>query len=181
LNSFRIIGGHHKGKRVFAPENLPVRPTTDQAKEALFNILVNKFYFPEIKVLDLFSGTGNISYEFLSRGVEAITAVEQNLNCVRFIRKTAAKLTNLPLELINKDVFRYLNNCDHCFDCIFADPPYDLQRMNEIADIVFQKKLLKPGGWLVIEHSSRTNFNDHAAFLEMRKYGHVHFSFLKER
>ena len=174
----RIISGTYKGKRLTAPKKLPVRPTTDMAKEALFNILNNRFYFEELKVLDLFSGTGNISYEFASRGVENITAVDGFQGCVRYISKTAQEL-GFSIGTIKSDVFKYLQGSADKFDLIFADPPYDFEteQFLEIANLVFEKELLLEDGVLIIEHSEHTDLSEHPKFSEQRKYGGSIFSF----
>ncbi|WP_421824593.1 RsmD family RNA methyltransferase [Flagellimonas oceanensis] len=176
----RIISGKYKGKRLTAPKKLPVRPTTDMAKEALFNILNNRFYFDEIKVLDLFSGTGNISYEFASRGVENITAVDGFQGCVRYISKTAQEL-GFSINTIKSDVFKYLQGSADKFDLIFADPPYDFEteQFLEIANLVFEKELLLEDGVLIIEHSEHTDLSEHPKFSEQRKYGGSIFSFFE--
>lgn len=176
----RIISGKYKGKRLTAPKKLPVRPTTDMAKEALFNILNNRFYFDELKVLDLFSGTGNISYEFASRGVENITAVDGFQGCVRYISKTAKEL-GLSINTIKSDVFKYLQSTQDKFDLIFADPPYDFdtKQFLEIANLVFEKELLLEDGVLIIEHSEHTDLSEHPKFSKQRKYGGSIFSFFE--
>lgn len=176
----RIISGTYKGKRLTAPKKLPVRPTTDMAKESLFNILNNRFYFDELKVLDLFSGTGNISYEFASRGVEDITAVDAFPGCIQFISKTAREL-DFRIDAIKADVFKYLERCSEKFDLIFADPPYALETTGflKIVDLVFQQNLLLEDGVLVIEHSDQTDLSEHPKFSEQRKYGSSIFSFFE--
>ena len=122
----RIISGTYKGRKIIAPAKLPVRPTTDMAKEALFNILNNQYYFDDISVLDLFSGTGNISYEFASRGTEDITAVDDHYACIKFINDTA-ELFEMPIKTIKSDVFKFLENFGQQYSIIFADPPYDFE------------------------------------------------------
>ncbi|UBZ13109.1 RsmD family RNA methyltransferase [Flagellimonas marinaquae] len=176
----RIISGKYKGKRLTAPKKLPVRPTTDMAKEALFNILNNRFYFDELKVLDLFSGTGNISYEFASRGAKNITAVDGFPGCVRYISKTAQEL-ELSISPVKSDVFKFLEATPEKFDLIFADPPYDFstEQFLKIADLVFEKQLLLDDGVLIIEHSDQTNLSEHHQFSEQRKYGGSIFSFFE--
>ena len=178
----RIISGKYKGKRLTAPKKLPVRPTTDMAKEALFNILNNRFYFDELKVLDLFSGTGNISFELASRGTEKITAVDSFPGCVRYISKTASEL-DFSINTIKSDVYKFLEGTSEQFDLIFADPPYDFDTAQflKIADLVFAKNLLLTDGVLIIEHSEQTNLSEHPKFLEQRKYGGSIFSFFEEK
>jgi 16S rRNA (guanine(966)-N(2))-methyltransferase RsmD len=176
----RIIRGSHKGRRINPPKNLPVRPTTDLAKESLFNILEQQYYIEDTVVLDLFAGTGNISYEFASRGAERIISVDINETCVRFIKKVAEEYSFDRLQAVRAPALRYLKFTNLSFDIIFADPPYNLDRLDEIAEITFKRALLKPGGILIVEHSSSWNFSSHPAFREERKYGKVHFSFFTE-
>jgi 16S rRNA (guanine966-N2)-methyltransferase len=175
----RIIGGRLRGLRLNPPNNLPVRPTTDMAKEALFNILQNQIEFEEIKVLDLFSGTGNISLEFASRGAEKVTSVDRSIQCVHYL-KDMARQHGLPnITAFKDDVFKYLELETDQFDLIFADPPYDLNRIPELPKVIFEKNLLLPGGILIVEHQSLQNLSNHPAFVEQRKYGHSSFSFFK--
>ena len=153
----RIISGKHKGRRLVAPKNLPVRPTTDMCKESLFNILNNYFNFHGLKVLDLFSGTGNISYEFASRGAGPITSVDGDMGCVNYIKKTATEL-DLDISVIKSDVFKFLEKSKASYDIIFADPPYDLSQENfeKIIQLIFENELLDEEGMLIIEHSKHT-------------------------
>lgn len=176
----RIISGKHKGKRIRAPKNLPIRPTTDMAKEALFNILNNLYYFNNISVLDLFSGTGNISYEFASRGTENITAVDSYFGCVKFIRKTSNEL-NLNINTYKSDVFKFLKKINTKFDVIFADPPYnfEVEKFENIVDLVFENNLLNDEGILIIEHSKHTNLSEHKQLSYTKKYGGNMFSFFE--
>ena len=172
----RIISGTHKSRTIHAPKNLPVRPTTDFAKESLFNILNNNFDFSHLKVLDLFSGTGNITYEFASRGFAEITAIESNYNCFSFIKKTVSELDFKNVNVIKSDVFTYLKNCTTKYDVIFADPPYEMEGIENIQALVFEKKMLNENGWLIIEHSAKTKFTEEGHFLQKRNYGNVNFS-----
>ncbi|MEH6407220.1 MAG: RsmD family RNA methyltransferase [Leeuwenhoekiella sp.] len=174
----RIISGNYKGRRITAPKKLPVRPTTDMAKESLFNILRNSFTFSQVKVLDLFSGTGNISYEFASRSCTSITAVDQDMGCVRFIEKTANEL-EMPIIAIKNDVIKFLDRSPGTYDIIFADPPYNLDKSEflKLADKVFEKELLLPNGVLIIEHSKLMSLDEHPNLQETRKYGSSSFSF----
>lgn len=176
----RIISGKHKGKRLIAPKKLPVRPTTDMAKEALFNILNNRYNFQNLKILDLFSGTGNIAYEFASRGVIQVTVIDENHNCVKYIQKTAAEL-ELNLEVIKSDVFKYLEKAAGKSDIIFADPPYDVEKesLTKIVYLTFEQKLLNENGILIVEHSKQTDLSELAHFSEARKYGSSVFSFFE--
>ncbi|MDH3381317.1 MAG: 16S rRNA (guanine(966)-N(2))-methyltransferase RsmD [Flavobacteriaceae bacterium] len=177
----RIISGKYKGRRITAPHNLPIRPTTDMAKESLFNILNNQFHFSGLKVLDLCAGMGNISYEFASRGVEHIIAVDENTGCSRFIQKIAAEL-DMPITVIKSDIFKYLEKTTQKFDIIFADPPYAFEQaqFDTIVNLVFQNDQLNDEGVLIIEHSKNTDFSQHPNFSDIRKYGGSHFSFFEK-
>ncbi|MCL6266409.1 RsmD family RNA methyltransferase [Flagellimonas myxillae] len=176
----RIISGKYKGKRLVAPKKLPVRPTTDMAKEALFNILNNRYYLDESKVLDLFAGTGNISFEFGSRGASGVTAVDSFVGCVQFISKTAREL-DFPIIAVKSDVFQFLERTKEQAQIIFADPPYDFsqEQFLKIADLVFENGLLLDDGLLVIEHSDQTDLSQHQHYSEHRKYGSSVFSFFE--
>ncbi|GIM49331.1 RsmD family RNA methyltransferase [Capnocytophaga stomatis] len=176
----RIISGKNKGKHLIAPAKLPVRPTTDFAKEALFNILNNNYYFDEISVLDLFAGTGNISYEFASRGSQNIISVDSHSGCVQFITKTAKEL-EYSITTLKSDVYSYLKKTNQKFDVIFADPPYDFtqEKFAEIVDLVFDRNLLNEGGVLIIEHSKQTDLEDVSNFSYSKKYGGNLFSFFE--
>lgn len=176
----RIISGKNKGIRLSAPKNLPVRPTTDMAKEALFNILNNSYYFDSISVLDLFSGTGNISYEFASRGTKSIVSVDGHFGCIRFINETTKKL-DYPINAIKSDVYKFLEKTSLSSDVIFADPPYDFEAAQflKIVDLVFDKGLLNEDGVLIIEHSKHTDLSGHKSFSYSKKYGGNMFSFFE--
>lgn len=177
----RIISGKYKSRRLTAPKNLPVRPTTDMAKEGLFNVLNNWYYFHEINVLDLFSGTGNISFEFGSRGTTDILAVDQHSGCIHFINKTAEAL-ELPIQTIKSDVFSFLEKHQGTYDVVFADPPYDLseEQFAAIATTVFKNDLLSEKGTLVIEHSQETNLSNVPNFTQSKRYGGCLFSFFEK-
>lgn len=176
----RIISGEFKGRRITAPKKLPVRPTTDMAKESLFNILNNSYYFDEISVLDLFAGTGNLSYEFASRGSTQITAVDEDYGCIKFINETAESF-NMSITSIKSDVFKYLEHAKDAHDVIFADPPYELpkEEFAKIAHLIFENKLLKDGGTLVIEHPKYTDLSDLQHFVKSKSYGGNSFSFFE--
>ncbi len=178
----RIISGKHKGRRLTAPKKLPVRPTTDMAKEGLFNILNNRLYFDELKVLDLFAGTGNISFEFGSRDSLEIIAVDSYAGCVQYISKIAHEL-NFPITAIKSDVFKYLERTREKANIIFADPPYNFkdELFSNIIALVFEKDLLLEDGLLVIEHSDQTDLSDNPYFSENRKYGGSVFSFFEKK
>jgi len=177
----RIIGGDHKGRRIHAPAGLPVRPTTDMAKEALFNILHNYYDFEGIKVLDLFAGIGSISYEFASRDAAEVHSVEMNPRCVNFITETSRKLDLKNLFVIRANVFTYLKRSGKNFDIIFADPPYDLEGIETIPDLVFENDLLDKDGWLIVEHPSDIDFSEHPNLDQQRKYGKVNFSMFSNK
>lgn len=174
----RIISGKFKGRRFYPPaDNWPTRPTTDFAKEGLFNVLNNHFDFEDIKVLDLFGGTGNHSYEFISRGCTDVTYVDKFNGCVDFVRKTAQALqVESSLRIVRADVFRFIATTREQYDYIFAGPPYPLPNIPEIPELVFSFHLLKPGGWLVLEHNPNHDFRGHPRFAEARHYGKTIFS-----
>lgn len=174
----RIISGKHKGRRITAPKNLPVRPTTDMSKESLFNILNNHFNFNGLKVLDLFSGTGNISYEFASRGSGPISSVDGDMGCVNFIKKTATEL-DLDISAIKSDVFSFLERNKTTYDIIFADPPYNLDQkeFEKVIQLIFDNELLDEEGMLIVEHSKHTKLNHMSNFSFDKHYGGSVFSF----
>lgn len=175
----RIIGGRLKGRRIIAPKSLPVRPTTDFAKEALFNVLNHQVNYQDISLLDLFSGTGNISYEFASRGCSSILSVEQNFQCLKYIRKTAEEL-ELPINTYKANVFKILDKeARSTYSLIFADPPYENDKLTTIPDLIFNNGWLKDEGILIVEHGPHTSFKNHEHFVDQRSYGHVNFSFFE--
>lgn len=176
----RIVSGRYKRRIISPPKNLPVRPTTDMAKESLFNILGNYVNFEDSTVLDLFAGTGNISFEFVSRGCNSVTSVDQDFGCVRFIDETAKQLDMKELVVIKQDVFRLISTTKSKYDIIFADPPYKLNNIYEISNLIFENSLLKPKGWLIVEHPSELDLSEELHFFEHRKYGKVNFSFFKK-
>ena len=175
----RIISGKYKGRRLAVPNNITARPTTDFAKEGLFNLLNNRIDFEGIDVLDLFAGTGSISVEFISRDCKSVITIEQNDRHCAFIRKVCAELKIDNLSLIKTDVFKYMASCHAQFDMIFADPPYELDRIAEIPNLIFAHNLLKSDGLFVLEHSSKTDFTNHPNFVDHRNYGNVNFSFFE--
>ena len=172
----RIVGGKFKGRQLRAPANLPVRPTTNFAKESIFNIIQHNFDFEELHVLDLFCGTGNVSIEFVSRGVASVVSVDQHHDCTRFVYKTAESLNIDNLQVKKSDVQRYLKATKELFSIIFADPPFEMDHVDSIPDLVFSQQVLKEGGWLILEHAPKKDFSKHPNFVEHRKYGHVNFS-----
>ncbi len=174
----RIISGKYKGRKITAPKKLPVRPTTDMSKEALFNILNNHYNFSDLAVVDLFSGTGNIAYEFASRGSEQVTVVDTDLGCIKFIDQTS-KSFDFGIDAIKSDVFKFLEKTAIKADIFFADPFYDmpLEDFEKIPDLVFTRELLLEDGMLIIEHSKHTDLSHLAHFSNARKYGGSVFSF----
>lgn len=175
----RIVSGTHKGRRISPPAGLPVRPTTDMAKESLFNILNNRIDFEETTVLDLYAGTGNISYEFASRGAREIMCVELNPKCSAYIQQTAEKMGFTGMNVIKTNVFSLLPTLRRNFSIIFADPPFDSDDAQKLPDIIFEHKLLAPDGWLIIEHPKKMKFSGHPNFTEHRQYGKINFSFFR--
>lgn len=177
----RIISGIHKGRKITPPKNLPVRPTTDRAKEALFNILNNFYKWNDISVLDLFSGTGSISFEFASRGVKHIRSVDQNRNCISFINNTS-NILDLSIITIKSKVLDFLNSNSNKFNIIFLDPPYTykLEEYKKILGKLLTSNLLDDG-LIIIEHHTKMELNNISGFEEIRKYGSNSFSFFKNK
>lgn len=175
----RIIAGKYRGKQINAPSNLPVRPTTDFAKEALFNLVNNHYNLDQISVLDLFAGTGNISYELASRGCADITAVDLHPVCIKFINQTVEKLDLKEIHVVRSDAFTFVKRAYRKWDLIFADPPFDIGRHAEIVDQVFASNRLEENGMLIVEHPKEVDLSAHPNFTESRKYGHIHFSFFE--
>ncbi len=176
----RIIGGNFKGRRFSPPaDKWPTRPTTDYAKEGLFNILHNRIDFESCKMLDLFGGTGNHSYEFISRGCKDVTYVDRFLSCVRFVQETAKTLhIESNLKIIKSDVFKFVDRSKEKYDYIFAGPPYALDRIDQIPNLIFEKELLKDEDSLfVMEHNPNHQYTNHPHYLEERHYGKTIFSF----
>ncbi len=175
----RIVGGKYKG-RIFKPnKRFTSRPTTDQAKEGLFNILENRYDFSDKVVLDLFSGTGSIAYEFLSRGCKQALLIEKNFTHVRFIQEVLEKLEVTNARVVKTDTFKYLHHCPEKFDIVFADPPFDLPHLAKIPEAVFSAGILNEGALFILEHPKEYSFSTHSNFSEIRKYGKVNFSFFK--
>lgn len=178
----RIITGIYKGRHFDVPRTFKARPTTDFAKENLFNVLNGYLDFEETgKALDLFSGTGSITYELLSRGCQHVTSIEKDPQHYKFILKVLKELKAANCQPCCIDVFRYLNLCKEHFDFIFADPPYALKELDKLPDIIFEKELLAPDGLFVLEHGKDKDFGQHPCFLEHRSYGSVNFSFFKAK
>lgn len=175
----RIVSGIYRGRNINPPKGFRARPTTDYARESLFNILGNRYNFSELDVLDLFSGTGSISYEFASREVNSIELVELNRLNYRFIMSTIRDLGIKSIKSYNTDVRIYLRKAENRFDIIFADPPYELEWLTEIPQMVSKASILKPGGILIVEHPQRVTFSGQAGLIEHRFYGSVNFSFFR--
>lgn len=173
----RIISGKYRGRRFNPPANITARPTTDFAKESLFNLLQNRMDFADIDVLDLFAGTGSIGLECVSRGAREVTAVELAHTQQNFIIRTCQQLDIHNLQVIRGDVFRYLKTCRLQFHFIYADPPYALPALPTLPDLIFGQQLLREGGVFVLEHSDKNDFSQHPHFVETRRYGSVNFSF----
>ena len=178
----RIIGGELRGKQIFPPKGYMARPTTDFAKEGLFNILTNLYDLKSVSVLDLFSGTGSIGYEFASRGTQSITSVEMNPANYRFIRNTIAELgLKEKMHVVHHNVFDFLPICKLRYDIIFIDPPYDIDKLASIPDRVLSYSILKENGTLILEHPAAFNFSNHPCFTKVKNYGNVHFSFFRTK
>lgn len=175
----RIISGKFKGKRINPPQNITARPTTDFAKESLFNLLNNRIDLEDTDVLDLFSGTGSISFECISRGAREVIAIEMAQRQAEFIRNTATQLHITNFRLLRTDVFRFLDSCKIQFDFIFADPPYGLPTLPKLPQIIFERNLLREDGIFVLEHPKKYDFSEHPHFCDHRNYGSVNFTFFK--
>jgi len=176
----RIISGKFKGRIITPPKNLRARPTTDFAREALFNILINRYDFEKLSVLDLFAGTGSISYEFASRGVLKVHLVDKDNYHIAFIKKMIKELEFDNIKPVHIDVKAFLKTCDQKYDIIFADPPYDLTWLNTIPDLVLGTDLFENNGIFILEHPKHISFSNHPGFFEHRNYGGVNFSFFRQ-
>lgn len=177
----RIISGKFKSRRFYPPaDKWPTRPTTDFAKEGLFNILQNRIDFEETKMLDLFGGTGNHSYEFISRGCKQVTYVDKFNGCVRFVKKTAKELKiEDQIRVYKMDVFKFISTTTEKYDYIFAGPPYPLPTLDTIPDQIFEYGLLAENGIFVLEHNPNHDFEQHPNFEQIRNYGKTLFSFFR--
>ncbi len=173
----RIISGTLKGRRLNPPANLPVRPTTDMAREGLFNILNNYVDYEECSVMDLFAGTGAMSVEFISRGVREVTAVDINNACTDYIKSEAQRLELRNLRVVRADVFDLLKRANRKFDLVFADPPYAIEGLETLPDLVFSHQLLTEDGIFILEHPREYSFEEHPHFWQHRNYGKVNFTF----
>ena len=177
----RIVGGEMGGRRFNPPNKMPhTRPTTDIAKEGLFNIIQNQFKFEELKTLDLFGGTGNISYELASRGVVDLTIVEKDPAMYEFIKKTAASFGLATIQVLKMDVFKYMETCTDKYNFIFAGPPYALTTIDDLPGKIFEKQLLKKNGWFILEHTPRNDYKEFPFYLKERNYGTTVFSIFAE-
>lgn len=175
----RIIGGSHKGKIIRLPQKYSARPTTDFAKEGLFNVLANEYEFEDLKVLDLFGGTGAISFEFASRGASRVYCVEMSRDNASFIKTEADRLGLKNVTMVRDNVFDFLPICREKFDIVFADPPYALEGLETIPDRVFENDIVYPERYFILEHGDEHSFADHPRFVKEKVYGRVHFSFFE--
>lgn len=175
----RIISGKYKGRLIKPPQGFRARPTTDYSRESLFNILSNRYDFEELDVLDLFAGTGCITYEFGSRGARSVEMVELNRPNYKFISNTIKELGLENVTIYHTDVRIYLRKCSRKFDIVFADPPYELAWLEDIPQMVRESGIVKPTGILIIEHPKRVSFTGSEGFYEHRNYGSVNFSFFR--
>lgn len=177
----RIIGGRLKGQTIKLPVSYAARPTTDFAREGLFNILGNEYEFEDLKILDLFGGTGAISYEFASRGASRVYCVEMSRDNASFIKTEAVRLGLDNVTMVRDNVFDFLPVCREKFDVIFADPPYALEGLETIPDKVFARDILHPGCYFILEHGDEHSFRNHPYFVKERSYGRVHFTFFVKK
>lgn len=177
----RIIGGRLKGQTIKLPVSYAARPTTDFAREGLFNILGNEYEFEDLKVLDLFGGTGAISYEFASRGASRVYCVEMSRDNASFIKTEAVRLGLDNVTMVRDNVFDFLPVCREKFDVVFADPPYALEGLETIPDKVFARDILHPGCYFILEHGDGHSFRNHPYFVKERSYGRVHFTFFVKK
>lgn len=175
----RIISGKYRGKQIVPPKGFEARPTTDAAKESMFNVLATRFDFEELQVLDLFSGTGGISFEFASRGATLIDAVESNFKHAAFIQSMAKDMKFDQLHVIKTNAFIFLRSCSRKYDIIFADPPYEMEGVDTLPDLIMGKNLLNEDGVFILEHAKKLNFFTHPNIVDHRAYGSVNFSFFK--
>lgn len=177
----RIIAGSLKGRRLNPPTSLPVRPTTDMARESLFNILNNYVDYEDCSVMDLFAGTGAVSLEFISRGAKEVTSVDINNQCIDFIKHSAIQFGVANLKAVRSDVFELLKRAYKKFDIVFADPPYSLESLPQLPDIIFNSNVLTDDGIFILEHPREFQFESHPHFWQHRNYGKVNFSFFAQK
>lgn len=173
----RIIGGKYRGRHIPVPQKFRARPTTDFAREGLFNILSNTWEFEDLRVLDLYAGTGSIGFEFASRGAGQVEMVESDPKISRFLQQTAGKLSAGNVRVFLSDALHFIDQHRGKYDIVFADPPYDLDSIPELPDRVFAAALLFEEGWFILEHGKKNDFRSHPRLRNVRKYGSVHFSF----
>jgi 16S rRNA (guanine(966)-N(2))-methyltransferase RsmD len=174
----RIISGIHGGRRINPPANMPhTRPTTDIAKEGLFNIISNNLDITGMKTLDLFGGTGCISYELASRGAIELTVIEKDPKMYQFIKDTSTTLNFSQIKVVKQEVFSFLSTCKEKYDLIFAGPPYALTTIDELPRTIIKNDLLKPGGWFILEHTPRNDYKKFEHYRSERNYGTTIFSF----
>ena len=173
----RIISGTYRSKRIAVPASFRARPTTDTAKESLFNILANYFDFEGLTVLDLFAGTGSISFEFASRGARSVELVEIKKAYTDFIQKTLNRLGMEQVRVIRSDALEFIRNPVGKYDIVFADPPYTMKETGRLPGEIFEHELLNDDGWFILEHSREHDFSGHPSFFDLRRYGSVYFSF----
>lgn len=176
----RIIGGKLKGKTIWPPQGYKARPTTDFAREGLFNVIDSEYEFQDLKVLDLFGGTGAVSFEFASRGAARVYSIEMNRDNAAFIRRQAAALGLDNVTVVHSNVFDFLPICTEKFDIIFADPPYALEGLDTIPSKVLGCDIMHPGAWFILEHGGEYSFEGQPYFLKERSYGRVHFSIFEK-
>lgn len=177
----RIIAGNLRGRRLNPPTNLPVRPTTDMARESLFNILNNYVDYEECSVMDLFSGTGAVSLEFVSRGAKDVTSIDINAQCTEFLKSAAKQFGVDNIHVVRADVFDLLKRANRKFDIIFADPPYAIADLANLPDLIFERDLLTEDGVFVLEHPREYSFAEHPHFWQHRAYGKVNFTFFAQK
>ncbi len=177
----RIIAGTLRGRRLNPPANLPVRPTTDMARESLFNILNNYVDFEDCSVMDLFAGTGAVSFEFVSRGVREVTSIDINSQCTDYIKAEAARMAVRNIHVVRADVFDLLKRANRRFDIVFADPPYALEGLASLPDLVFDRQVLTDDGIFILEHPREFSFEEHPHFWQHRAYGKVNFTFFANK
>lgn len=177
----RIIAGTLRGRRLNPPANLPVRPTTDMARESLFNILNNYVDYEESAVMDLFAGTGAVSFEFVSRGAKEVTSIDINNACTEYIKSAAQQMNVKNIHVVRADVFDLLKRAYKKFDIVFADPPYALQDLPKLPDIVFLSNVLTDDGVFILEHPKEFEFENHPHFWQHRAYGKVNFTFFANK
>ena len=177
----RIIAGTLRGRRLNPPANLPVRPTTDMARESLFNILNNYVDFEDCSVMDLFAGTGAVSFEFVSRGVREVTSIDINSQCTDYIKAEAARMAVRNIHVVRADVFDLLKRANRRFDIVFADPPYALEGLASLPDLVFDRQVLTDDGIFILEHPREFSFEAHPHFWQHRAYGKVNFTFFANK